>query len=155
MTNLGKCRLYRIYAFLTYCIPMIILFAVNNKAYMAGGSAFGFWAYILLFFCLIAFKNIFLKWVEKRATLVMSAVLMIFSLMMIYLAEEMLLICAVSLVASILSYFVDVVADVYYANAWIAVNGNTQNLQRNTARALPDREAWRIAYGVDEVKHGE
>ena len=42
-----------------------------------------------------------------------------------------------------------------YANAWIAVNGNTQNLQRNTARALPDREAWRIAYGVDEVKHGE
>lgn len=85
----------------------------------------------------------------------MSAVLMIFSLMMIYLAEEMLLICAVSLVASILSYFVDVVADVYYANAWIAVNGNTQNLQRNTARALLDREAWRIAYGVDEVKHGE
>lgn len=133
MTNLGKCRLYRIYAFLTYCIPMIICLQVNNKAYMSGGSAFGFWAYILLFFCLIAFKNIFLKWVEKRATLVMSAVLMIFSLMMIYLAEEMLLICAVSLVASILSYFVDVVADVYYANAWIAVNGNTQNLQRNTA----------------------
>lgn len=84
----------------------------------------------------------------------MSAVLLIFALVMIYLAEEMLLICTVSLVASVLSYFVDIVGDVYYANAWIAVNGNTQNLQRNTAKALPDREAWRIAYGVDgeEVK---
>lgn len=84
----------------------------------------------------------------------MSAVLLIFALVMIYLAEEMLLICTVSLVASVLSYFVDIVGDVYYANAWVAVNGNTQNLQRNTAKALPDREAWRIAYGVDgeEVK---
>lgn len=154
MTNLGKCRLYRLYAFLTYCIPMILLFAINHQAYMSGGSAFGFWAYVILFFCLIAFKNIFLKWAEKRATLVMSAVLLIFALVMIYLAEEMLLICTVSLVASVLSYFVDIVGDVYYANAWVAVNGNTQNLQRNTAKALPDREAWRIAYGVDgeEVK---
>jgi len=117
---------------------------------MTGGSGFGFWAYIIMFFCLIAFKNIFLKWVEKRATLVMSAVLLIFALIMMYLAEEMLLICTVSLVASVLSYFVDIVADVFYANAFIAVNGNTQNLQRNTARALSDKEAWRIAYGVDD-----
>lgn len=143
MTNGAKCLLYRFYSFCAYLIPMAVLFLLNKEKYDSDGSMFGFFGYVVLFFVILAFKNAFLNLIRNKTLLTVSAVLFIFSLMMHYLADEMMIITAVSLVGSVLQSIIQVVADVYEQYSKVTVDGITR---RNTAPAIPDAQAWREAY---------
>lgn len=145
MTNYGKCLLYKLYSFLIYAVPMTLLFILNRGAYKTEASIFGFWGYVILGLLIIAFKGAFLEMFKKRTVLSVSAVFFVFSLIMLYMAKEMVLIAGVSLVASILQSFVGIVEDVYARLSWIIAEDGTR--RKNPKKALPDKDAWREAYG--------
>lgn len=147
MTNLGMCYVYKLYAFLAYMVPMLSLYIVNVDHYYTEGTYWGFFSYIILAFVIISFKNSFINAFKTKTLITTSAVLLVFSLIMRYISDEMILICAVSLVGSIIQNFFEVVADVYYNYSYIVQDGIKK---RNRAHALPQKEAWREAYGFSE-----
>lgn len=146
MNNLAKCYLYRLYAFMGYALPMLILFGVNHEAYISTGAAVGFFGILILALCLISFKNTVLSFVKAHFLLSFSVVLLAVSAAMKALAGELLLISFVSLLGSILQGVFDTVADVYHNHAYITREDGTR--AKNGAPALPDRTAWKEAYGL-------
>ena len=143
MTNGAKCFLYKCYSFLAYLIPMGILFIINRERYDSDGSMVGFFGYIAIFFVILAYKNSFQNLVKNKTLLTVSAVLFVFSLIMHYLADEMMLITGVSFVGAIFQSVLQAVADVYETHSKIIVDGVQR---RNTGPAISDAEAWREAY---------
>lgn len=144
MTNRGKMWLYKLYSFLAYAIPMACLFVINREEYSSGGNMFGFFGFVILFFVILSFKNSFLKLIRNKTLLTVSAITLIFSILMQYLADNMILISTVSLISASIQSVVEVVADTYEIHSWVEVNGVRR---RNPAKALSDTEAWREAYG--------
>lgn len=143
MTNGAKCKLYRLYAFLTYALPMALLFILNHEAYAGKASAFGFWGYIILIFVIAAFKDKFLTFFKNGSLLTVSAIVFVIALIMRYLSDELILISLVSLIGALLSTFIDIVGDVYERHSKIIVDGVEQ---KNRKPAMPDAEAWKEAY---------
>lgn len=137
--------MYKIIAFAVYAIPMLLLFLLNMDRYKSDGSIFGFFGYVILGFVFISFKNSIISLIKTRTLMSMSAILFVFSLLMQYLADEMVLITAVSLVGSILQIAVEVVANTYEEHAYIVRDGVKM---RNMRPAIPDSQAWREAYGL-------
>ena len=145
MTNLGKARLYKMYAFLIYAIPMMVLFFANMDEYKSDGSIFGFFGIVILMLVLIAFKNTVLEFVKKRTVLTVSVFVLLFSMLMASFADKMVLIATVSTIGGVFQGIVDVVADTYYNHAYIVKDGIKT---RNPEMALTDKEAWAEAYGL-------
>lgn len=153
MTNLGKCYLYRLYAFLAYAVPMLILFFVNREAYIKDPNArIGIFGFVIFALIIIAFKSTVLSAIKKCPLLTVSAFLLIFSMLMKSIAEQMILICTVSIIGSCLMLIVDVVADVYYNLSYITKDGIKT---KNPAKAITDREAWREAYGFGFINRDD
>ena len=144
MTNRGKMWLYKLYSFLAYAIPMATLFFINRKEYASGGNMFGFFGFVILFFVILSFKNAFLRMIRNKTLLTVSAIVLIFSVLMQYLADNMILISTVSLVAASIQSIIEVVADTYEVHSWVIVNGVKK---RNPDKAITDAQAWREAYG--------
>lgn len=144
MTNRGKMWLYKLYSFLSYALPMTGLFFVNRKEYASGGNMFGFFGFVILFFIILSFKNAFLKLIRNKTLLTVSAIVLVFSILMQYLADNMILISTVSLIGASLQSVIEVVADTYEIHSWVEVNGVRR---RNPSKAISDREAWKEAYG--------
>ena len=143
MTNGQKAVLYRLYSFLAYLVPMVILFCINKEKYITDGGAFGFFGYILLIFAVVSFKNTFINLIKSKTLLTVSAILFLFSLLMRYLADEMLIISVFSFFGALLQLLFQLVADVYDAHAFVVDNGIKR---KNRAPALSDAQAWREAY---------
>lgn len=143
MTNGAKCLLYKFYSFLVYLIPMGILFFINRERYDSDGSFVGFFGYIAIFFVILAYKNAFNNLMKNKTLLTVSAVLFVFSLIMHYLAKEMMLITGVSFVGAIFQSIFQAVADVYENHSKIVIDGVNR---RNTNPAIPDADAWREAF---------
>lgn len=152
LTNSGKCLIYRILSFLVYLIPMTILFIANIDTYSSGGGIFGFWGFIVLAFVFISFKQNIIDIFKKQALLSVSGVFFIFSLVMRFLATEMLLITCVSFLASLIASFVFIVADTYELMSYKLVDGVKQ---KNLDKAVPDKKAWAMAYGFSYTEKGE
>ena len=144
MTNSGKCLLYKVLSFAVYALPMVLLFFLNMGEYASDGSVFGFFGYIILFFVILTFKNTFVELFKTRTLMCVSAVLLVFSVLMQYLADNMILICAVSFIGAVMQSLVSVVADVYDRYSYITIDGIKR---RNLAKAIPDKQAWAEAYG--------
>ena len=145
LTNSGKCKIYRALSFLVYLIPMTILFIANIDAYSSGGGIFGFWGFIVLALVFVSFKGNILDTIKKQPLLSISGGLFIFSLIMRFLANEMLLITCVSFLASVLSSFVSIVADTYEMMSYKLVDGVKQ---KNLDKAMSDKKAWAMSYGI-------
>ena len=144
MTNRGMCLLYKVYSFIAYAIPMTILFLVNIDAYRSDGSIFGFWGLVIIAFVFIAFKNTFINLVKDRTLVTVSALFLIFSLLMHYLASEMILISMMSFSGALVQSFFDGVADVYNEHSYVLIEGVKR---RNRKKAISQKEAWAEAYG--------
>ena len=144
MTNRGKMWQYKFYSFLMYLLPMASLFFVNRKEYASGGNMFGFFGFVIMFLVILSFKNAFLRMIRNKTLLTVSAILLIFSILMQYLGESMILISTVSLIAASMQSIIEVVADVYEVHSWVMVDGVKK---RNPAKAISDSQAWREAYG--------
>lgn len=145
LTNRGKCLQYKAFAFLIYVIPMTVLFLANVSAYTTTEKAVGFWGFVLIAFIILMFKNTIVEAFKKRAQVSLSAAVLIISVLFNYMASELTLIAAVSLVAAILASFVEVVADTYDTMSYKLVDGVKV---KNPAVGMPDKEAWAVSYGV-------
>lgn len=143
LTNSGMARVYKIYTFLAYIIPMVVLYGVKYKDFSNDGSIFGFWGIIVLMLCVIMFKNFCVDFFKKYRILSVSIIILIIGLFSDFLATQLVLIGVVSVAASIISLIVSVVADIYEEHAYKVIDGEKQ---RNTDPAITQKEAWKEAY---------
>ncbi len=146
LTNGGMCRIYKIYTFLVYVIPMALLFAFKYESFSSDGGMFGFWGIIVLMLCVIMFKDFCASFFKKQPIISVSIVLLVIGLFAEFLAEYLPLIGIVSGVAGVLSCIFSVVADVYNNHAYKVIDGEKII---NKSIALPQKEAWREAYGYN------
>lgn len=147
LTNSGKMRLYQLYSIIAYLLPMLLcyfLFFFNSEP----KTQFGFWGYMILFMVFIFSYKVIVKSMQKTPLLFGSILLLVFGLVMSELGESLSLISVFSIVGALISTIILKVENVYEANSKIAVNGNINVMQKNPAPAIPDKQAWKIAYGV-------
>lgn len=145
-TNGGMSRIYKIYTFLLYVLPMVILFVIKREDYTSDGSIFGFWGIIIVMLCVIMFKSFVVDFFKKYSILTVSIIVMIIGLFSRFLSTQLILIGVVSTIASILSLSVSVVADVYDKHAYKTVDGEKVV---NKSPAISEKEAWKEAYGYN------
>lgn len=145
MTNKAMAFVYKMYAFIAYAIPMIVLLISRWEVYTKTGTTLGFFFYIAVAFVIIAFKDIVLDFIKKRALLSVSCIVFAFSLVMLVFAEEMVYISGVSTFAAVLQGFISCVADVYDNHSKILKDGV---MRPNLGKAIPQKQAWAEAYGV-------
>ncbi len=144
MTNFWKAKIYQMYSFLLWITPLAILLGVNfNEYFVREGFSIGFVGYIVLLFAIIALKSKFTTFMKNNTILTFSIAMFAISLIMRYLADEILLISTLSLVGAIMSSIVEPVVTVYNSLAYV---GSGEDRHRINTRAIPDREAWKRAY---------
>ena len=149
MTNYLKAKLYQLYSYLIYIIPLVILVACNFSKYLKVPSyRLSLTGYLVLIFLLIGFKSKFADFAKKNTVLTVSLVIFVISLVMRYLADELLLLSTVSLIGAVLSSVIEPVTEVYLAHAYTDVERKIKSEER----ALPDKTAWKLAYGFLTVK---
>lgn len=148
LTNSGMSRLYKLYTFLAYVLPMVVLFIVNHDAYGKEEGIFGFWGIIVLMLCVIAFKNFVTEFFKKYRVLTVSVMLLIIGIFAEFLGSQLILIGVVSTCAAIVSLVFSHVGDVYDEHCYKMVNGEKVI---NKAPAIPQKEAWNEAYGYTLV----
>ncbi len=146
LTNGGMCRIYKLYTFLVYVIPMALLFAFKYESFSSDGGIFGFWGIIVLILCVIMFKEFCASFFKKQPIISVSIVLLVIGVFADFLATYLTLIGIVSGVGGVLSCIFSVVADVYNAHAYKMVDGEKVI---NKAVALSQKEAWKEAYGYN------
>lgn len=143
-TNRARFRLYRLLSFLVYVLPLAILFACESERYLKStGSSLSFFGYILTAFALIAFKDKLLGFAKNNAILTVSLVIFAISLIMRYLADELLIISGISLSGALLSAVIEPVGEVYRRRA-------ERDEESGNYQLLTHRNAWRLAYGFRE-----
>ena len=145
MTNKGRYYLYKFISLVIYVLPLLILFACESGHYIkSAGTTLSFFGYILIALILVAFKNKLLEFAKKNTVLTISMILFIISLIMRYLADEMLLISGVSVFGAFLSTIVEPVADVYKKRC------DKEAEDGETHETISHKNAWRLAYGFRE-----
>lgn len=152
LTNSGMCRLYKLYTFLIYVIPMTVLFIAKHDAFSSQGGVFGFWGIIVLILCVLMFKEFVATFFKKQPIISVSIVLLVIGLFAEFLASYLALIGIVSGVAGIASSIVSVVADVYNTHSYKMVDGEKV---LNKGVAISQKEAWHEAYGYNFASGGE
>ena len=147
MTNSTMKRLYRVYAFIVYLVPMIILFILRSDKYLKKPTtAIGFFGFIVLAFVIFYFsKQLFNEGLKGKRFIVVSGLLTVFSVVTLYLAQELVYICVTSFIASVFSQLINEVADVY-ENYEYKIDPDTGIKHKNRDKAIPQKEAWREAY---------
>lgn len=152
LTNGGMSRVYKLYSFLIYVIPMVVLFIIKKDAFSSAGGVFGFWGIIVLILCIIMFKDFCASFFKKQPILSVSIVLLALGLFSEFLAEYLTLIGLVSGIAGLMSGLVSVVADTYENHSYRMVDGEKVI---NKKVAISQKEAWREAYGYTFITEEE
>ena len=152
LTNSGMCRLYKLYTFLIYVIPMTVLFITKHDAFSSQGGVFGFWGIIVLILCVLMFKEFVASFFKKQPIISVSIVLLVIGLFAEFLASYLALIGIVSGVSGVASSVVSVVADVYNTHSYKMVDGEKV---LNKSVAISQKEAWHEAYGYNFASGGE
>ncbi len=139
LTNYMQSVLFKLYAFLVYCIPMAILFFCNVNAYTSNAKL-SFFGILIIGFIVIAFANTLKKIFKYNIGLSVSAVMFVVALLSKFLGEQLILISGASFVGSVLSMVVGEIANTYYRFAFkIDEDGRKR---KDRSRALTLKEAW-------------
>ena len=141
-TNKSRYIFYKWLSFLIYIIPLVVLFIIKRDDYIteSGGKTVSFFGYMVVIFVIVAFKDKVLTFAKKNTILTVSVIIFTIAWVMKYLANELLLISAVSLIGSLISTIIEPVVGVYEAKLEKERNGDNVNL-------LSHKNAWRLAYG--------
>ena len=141
-TNKSRYIFYKWLSFLIYIIPLVVLFIIKRDDYIteSGGKTVSFFGYMVVIFVIVAFKDKVLTFAKKNTILTVSVIIFTIAWVMKYLANELLLISAVSLIGSLISTIIEPVVVVYEAKLEKERNGDNVNL-------LSHKNAWRLAYG--------
>ena len=146
MTNGAMKKLYKLYAFVVYLIPMLILFFARINNYVNPEQAIGFFGIVLIIFVSLYFsRQILDKGFQGKTPIIISGILFIFSFITQYIANELMIITGVSFVAALLSEFINQVSYVYENYEYKIIDGVKR---KNLDKALPQKDAWREAYGI-------
>ena len=140
LTNYGQSILFRIYAFLVYLVPMLILFFCNMQEYTSN-SAFSFFGIVLIGFVAIAFCGTLKKILNYNIGLSVSAIIFIVALMSKYLGEQLLLISGCSFVGSVLAMFFGAISNTYSRFAFVIDEQGRK--RKDKSEALPLKEIWK------------
>ena len=149
MTNYGKSIVYKIYAFIAYLVPMLILFFCNLSEYTSD-SRLSFFGILIIGFLITALSGTIKKIFNYNISLSISASIFIVALISYYMGEKLLLISGVSFIGSALSSLVGAVADTYMRLAYIQDEGGRR--RKDTSKAISDKEAWRETYLFGNIK---
>lgn len=141
-TNKSRYIFYKWLSFLIYIIPLVVLFIIKRDDYIteSGGKTVSFFGYMVVIFVIVAFKDKVLTFAKKNTILTVSVIIFTIAWVMKYLANELLLISAISLIGSLISTIIEPVVVVYEARLEKERNGDNVNL-------LSHKNAWRLAYG--------
>jgi len=156
-TNGAMAKVYKIYTFLIYIIPMIGLYVWKHEDFGTEGSIFGFWGIVVIFLMVIAFKQFCADFFKKFPQLSVSLIILFIGLFSEFLADNLVLIGSFSTVASILGLLFSTVADVYQSHAFL-IDKATGEKRLNKNKAISQKEAWQEAYffGIaEEVEETE
>ena len=146
MTNGAMKKLYKLYAFVVYLIPMLILFFARIDNYVNPEQAIGFFGVVVIIFVSLYFsRQILNQGFQGKTPIIISAVLFVFSFITQYIANELMIITGVSFVAALLSEFINQVSYVYENYEYKIIDGVKR---KNLDKALPQKDAWREAYGI-------
>lgn len=145
ITNFGQSILFKIYGFLLYLVPMLILFFCNMKEYL-GDSAFSFFGIVLLGFVAIAFCGTLKKIFNYNISLSISALIFIIALLSKYLGNQLMLISGASFIGSVLSMFAGAISNTYYRFAYIVDEQGRR--RKDKTQAIPLKEAWQETISV-------
>jgi len=148
MGNVARYRMYKLYSCVAYATPMAVLFGLNSDTYLSdstGGTSIGFWGFVMLVFMVIAFKNKIMEFSKKNSVMTLSVGVFLISLIMQFIANQLLIISIASIAGSILSHTVEGVADYYYSVSYKELNESSR-VRLNLA-TVPQKEAWKQAYG--------
>lgn len=151
-TNYGKFIIYKLYTFLAYAAPMLVLFFWKYVDYSTN-SRVGFFGILIVAFVIIAFKNTLLKIFKADLMLSVSTLLFVFSILSKFVANELILITGFSMLGSILSRFVAIVGNTYLEYAYIEDEQGRKI--KDKSPAIPDKQAWRESYGILFADKGE
>ena len=140
LTNYGQSILFKIYAFLVYLVPMLVLFFCNMDKYTSDAT-FSFFGIVIIGFVAIAFCGTLKRIFNYNLGLSISAVIFIVALMSKYLGEQMLLISGCSFLGSAFSLVFGAISNTYYRFAFITDESGRKRKDRGLA--IPLSEAWR------------
>ncbi len=140
ITNYGQSILFKIYAFLVYLTPMLVLFFCNMDEYTSDAT-FSFFGIVLIGFVAIAFCGTLKKIFNYNLGLSVSAIIFVVALMSKYLGEQLLLISGCSFIGSAFSLVLGSISNTYYRFAFIIDESGRKRKDR--AEALPLSEAWK------------
>lgn len=140
LTNYGQSIMFKIYAFLAYLCPMLILFFCNIKEYTSD-STFSFFGIVLIGFVAIAFCGTLKKIFNYNLGLSVSAIIFIVALMAKYLGEQLLLISGCSFLGSVLSITFGAISNTYFRFSF--TNDESGRKRKDKSQALPLKEAWK------------
>lgn len=144
-TNKGRYYAYKAISFLLYILPLVILFGVEHNHYLKTlGTSLSFFGYVIIALILVALKDKLLEFAKHNTVLTISIVLFVVSLIMRYLADELLLISGVSVFGALLSTIVEPVAEVYKKRSDKEVSDG------QIKETITHKNAWRLAYGFRE-----
>ena len=140
LTNMGQSVMFKIYAFLVYLLPMVVLFIANFDAYTTD-SKISFFGITLLIFVCIAFCNTLKKIINYNLGMTFSVIIFIIAIASKYLGEQLLLISGCSIIGSVLSLVFGAISNTYYRFAFIEDEQGRK--RKDTSPAMPLKEAWK------------
>lgn len=154
-TNKTMSWIYTIYSCLTYAIIMGMLLIIKREDYFKSPTnavKIGVWGYLIIALCLIMFSSKISNLTSKvKPSLLFCIVGVVLCELVKQAMVELQLVLWVSLLASAISGVFSDVAEVYKKNSEIIIDGISQP---NKAKALPQKEAWSRAFGINFVAEG-
>lgn len=150
MTNKGKAIIYTIFSCLSYLVVMSILFIWKWDAYIAKqGTRLSMYGIVVASLILICLRSKIVQLIEHSNLLFLFSLIgFLFCFFVEALSGELKIIFGFTLLGSALSSVFDRVVKVYNDSAYKIIDGiKTPNKEK----ALPDKEAWARAYGINFV----
>lgn len=141
--------MFKIYAFLLYLLPMLILFFCNMEAYTTD-SRLSFFGILIVGFVCIAFCNTVKKIFKYNIGLSVSAMIFIIAMLSKYLGEQLMLISGCSFLGSVLSLVFGAISNTYYRFAFI-IDAEGRK-RKDKSKAIPLKEAWSETISVFNPK---
>ena len=145
LTNYGQSIMFKIYAFLVYLIPMLILFFTNIDAYTSD-SKLSFFGILILGTCLIAFCGTIKKIINYNVGLSVSVIVFLIALLSKYLGEQLMLISGCSFIGSVLSIVFTAISNTYYRLAF--VEDEQGRKRKDKSPAISFKEAWQETISI-------
>lgn len=142
--NFFRYLFYKLLEMIAYAIPLGVLFGVNYKSY-TGGANISFWAYIIALFVILGFKQRISEYAKKDVMVTVSLAVFIVAIIMRYIADQLLIISACTLLGCIISKIFTPVSNVYF-RACRRRDQTTKDLIKIRTPTIPHKKAWSLGY---------